>query len=284
MKKIFVLFIFLPFLLEAQIEMPPASPDVLWSHQLGFTKIDMSYSRPQMRGRKIFGALVPYNEIWRTGAGESTRITFSEDIYFGDVMVPKGKYSIYSIPNPKEWTIILNSDATLHGDFGYEQSKDLLRIKIKPIRTQEKVESFSLDLTDFGTDFSAILQLKWEDIVIKIPLKSTADEKIMAQIEETIITKKTDNPGLLLKGAQYYFSQGKDLNLALEWVRKADKLSPGVFSHIFLTTLILEKLKRYDEAVKSAEQAIELAKKLNKQEEVISLTDKIDAWKKIMDP
>ena len=237
-----------------------------------------------MRGRKIFGALVPYNEIWRTGAGESTRITFSEDIYFGDQKVPKGKYAIYSIPNPKEWTIILNSDATLHGDFGYEASKDVVRIKIKPIRTQEKVESFVLDLVDFNSDYSATLQLKWEDIIIKIPLKSIADDKIMAQIEETILTKKTENPGLLLKGAQYYFSQAKDLNLALEWVRKADKLSPGNFNHVFLTTMILEKLKRYEEAIKSAEQAVELAKKSNKQEDVTNLTDKIASWKKIIDP
>ena len=280
MKKLLNLLVLLPLSLMAQIDLPPASPDASWTHQLGFTQIEMSYSRPQMRGRKIFGSLVPYNQLWRTGAGESSRITFSEDIYFGGELVKKGKYAIYSIPSPREWTIILNNDATLHGDFGYDEAKDALRIKVKPVKSETKSESFTIDLVDFQTDYSASLRINWENTSVFIPVKSMADQKVMDQIQNTLVTQKSENAGLLHKGAQYYLAQKKDLNQALEWSLRSEALAPNVFNHMYLTTKILEELKRYQEAILSAEKVIALGKKTNKTEEVQILEEKVMEWKK----
>ncbi|MBK8698761.1 MAG: DUF2911 domain-containing protein [Saprospiraceae bacterium] len=279
MKTIIILISLLPAFLIAQIDLPPASPFASWTHQLGFTQIDLSYSRPHMRGRKIFGALVPYNVIWRTGAGESTRIKFSEDIQIGGQPIQKGQYALYSIPGPDEWTIILNADATLHGDFGYDEKKDILRFKVKPTNSPTTHESFTIELIDFKSDYSAVLQLRWENTIINIPIVSNADSKIMAQIQENLMAQKVENAGLLYKGAQYYFFNKKDLNQALLWSEKAQLLAVDNFNYILLTTKILEGLKRYPDAIQSAEKALELAKKKDMVDESLQLEQMIAEWK-----
>ncbi len=280
---IFILFL-IPSFLVAQIDLPPASPDASWVHQLGFTQIALSYSRPQMKGRKIFGALVPYDVLWRTGAGESTRIKFSEDIIFGGKPVKKGQYGLYSIPGKKEWTIILNEDATLHGDFGYDEKKDVLRIKVKPFKSAATQESFTIDLKGFKSDYSASLELKWENTTILVPIMSTANDKIMAQIQENLLVKKVENAGLLNKGAQYYFAHNKDLNQALEWSNKSEALAGDNFNFSLLTTNILGRLKRYPEAIKSAEKALELARKKDMTDDVKSLEAMIKEWSAFKSP
>ena len=279
MKPFIIISFFLPAFLMAQIDFPSASPDASWTHQLGFTQIDLSYSRPHMRSRKIFGALVPYNVLWRTGAGESTRIKFSEDINIGGQSVQKGQYALYSIPGPDEWTIILNADATLHGAFGYDEKKDVLRVKVKPTSSATTHESFNIDLTDFKSDYSAVLQLTWENTIVKVPLVSNADSRIMKEIQENLLQKEGENAGLLNKGAQYYYSQKKDLNRALLWSQKSEALSADNFYYAYLTTKILEELKRYTDAIKSAERAVEIGKKKGMAEEVEHLEEKISEWK-----
>jgi hypothetical protein len=278
MKTLIFILILLPSFLIAQIDLPPASPDASWTHQMGFTQIGLSYSRPQMRGRKIFGALVPYHVLWRTGAGESTRIKFSEDVVFGGKPVKKGQYGLYSIPGPDEWTIILNTDATLHGDFGYDEKKDVLRVKYKPTISPKTRESFTVELTDFQFDYSAVLRLSWENTIINIPVVSNADSRIMAQINDNLIQKTTENAALLNKGAQYYFSQKKDINQALVWSQKSESLVADNFNYTFLTTKVLEELNRYPEAIKSAEKAVALGKKTDMMEEVKYLEEKISEW------
>lgn len=276
---IFSLLLF-PSFLMAQIDIPPASPDASWNHQLGFTQISVSYSRPHMRNRKIFGALVPYDVLWRTGAGESTRIKFSEDIVFGGKPVKKGQYGLYSIPGKEEWTIILNEDATLHGDFGYDDKKDVLRVKVKPQKSVATHESFTIEMTEFKPDYSAVLELKWENTIINIPVVSSADSKVMAQIEENLMVQKVENAGLLYKGAQYYFLQNKDLNLALDWSKKAQSIDVENFNYVLLTTKILESQKRYPEAYKSAEKALELAKKKDMVDESLLMEQMLSEWNK----
>jgi Protein of unknown function (DUF2911) len=274
---IFIVFLF-PSLLSAQIDLPPASPDASWTHQLGFTQIDMSYSRPQMRGRKIFGSLVPYHVLWRTGAGESTRIKFSDDIKICGQSVMKGQYALYSIPGPDEWTIILNADATLHGDFGYDQKKDVLRVKVRPTISPKTQESFTVELTDFQADYSAVLRLSWENTIINIPVMTNADSRIMAQINDHLIQKSGGNAGLLNKGAQHYFSQKKDLNQALVWSQKSESIVSDNYNYTYLTTIILEDLKRYADAIHSAERALEIVRKKNMVEEAKHLEEKIAEW------
>lgn len=279
MQPFIIILLLSPAFMMAQIDFPTASPDASWTHQLGYTQIDMSYSRPQMRGRKIFGALVPYNLLWRTGAGESTRIKFNEDINIGGQSVMKGQYALYTIPGPDEWTIILNSDATLHGTFGYDEKKDVLRVKVKPNRSPTTHESFSIELTEFRSDYSAVLQLTWENTIVKVQISSNADSRIMSEIHENLIQKEGENARLLNKGAQYYYYQKKDLNNALLWSQKSESLTSDNFYYAYLTTMILEELKRYTDAIKSAERALEIGKKKGMAEEVEQLEEKISGWK-----
>jgi hypothetical protein len=135
MKKIALVLLFgICQTVSAQIELktPPPSPEAEWKQKVGFTDISITYERPLMRGRKIFGTLVPFDQIWRTGAGESTRIRFSDDIKFGSQTVKKGYYSLFTIPNPSEWTIILNTDTTSHGTSGYDEKKMYFVSKLSP--------------------------------------------------------------------------------------------------------------------------------------------------------
>ena len=279
MRIIQLYLLILPAYLSAQIDLPPASPDASWTHQLGFTKIELQYSRPHMRSRKIFGSLVPYGVLWRTGAGESTRITFSEDITLGGEHVKKGKYAIYSIPGPDEWIIILNTDATLHGDFGYDEKKDALRFKVKPLKSDAVYESFTIELLEFTPDHKATLEMKWENTVIKIPIDSHADSNIMRQIDLNLVKATSDNPALLYKAAQYYYTARKDLNQALKWVENAVALSKENFDYSLLNTKILVALNRYPEALSTAQRALELGKKANRAEDVWMLSKDIEEWK-----
>ena len=282
MKFLNIILLLFPVLLIGQIDLPSASPDASWTHQLGFTQINLSYSRPHMRGRKIFGALVPYNKLWRTGAGESTRIKFSEDISFGGQLVKKGNYALYTIPGQDEWIIILNEDATLHGDFGYDEKKDALRVVVKPVMSDQNYESFQIELTGFTPDYESILKLNWENTEIRITIVSQADDKIMAQIHEQLIANKSDIPSLLNRGAQYYYVHHKDLNQALEWSQNSEIMVSDNLNYSLLTTNLLESLKRYPEAVKSAEKALGLAIKKEKAEEVKRLENMIAEWNKLI--
>ncbi len=278
-KAIVVILVLLPGFLLAQIDMPPASPIANWTHQLGFSQIELHYSRPHRRGRKIFGKLVPYNVLWRTGAGESTRITFSEDIKFGSKWVKAGKYALYSIPGHDEWIVILNTDATLHGDIGYDDKKDALRIKVASQITKETYESFTIELVDFTPDYKASLELKWENTAIKIPICSNADSLIMDQIKENLIDATSTSPAISYRAALYYFTNNKDLSQALQWSQLAAKTDQENFNYIELYAKLLESLERYAEAITAGERALEIARASNSIEEIPFLEEKIKEWK-----
>ena len=160
----------------------------------------------------------------------------------------------------------------------------MLRIKVKPAKSITIQESFTIELTDFKPDYSASLELKWENTTIMVPIMSTADGKIMAQIQENLLVKKVENAGLLNKGAQYYFTQNKDLNQALEWSKKSEALAGDNFNFSLLTSHIFGRLKRYPEAIKSAEKALELARKKDMTDDVKNLEEKIQEWKKVKSP
>lgn len=285
MKKIAVIIFFLGicFISKAQIELktPPPSPEAEWKQKLGFTDISLKYEKPLMRGRKIFGELVPFGQIWRTGAGESTRIHFSEDIVFGGQAIKKGSYSLFTIPNQNEWTVILNTDTTGHGAFSYDEKKDLFRIKVNPETTARVYESFSISIDDIMPDYSANLYLNWENTQIKIPVKSNADAVVMNDINQKINVEKLEDAKFFNNAAQYYFTNKKDLKQALIWSKKSEEIADDNFNYANLTTRILEEQKDYIAAMKSAQKAIELGSKKNMKGAVANLQKKVDEWQKV---
>lgn len=284
MKKIAIILLMgICQLSIAQVELktPPPSPEAEWKQKVGFTDVSVKYERPLMRGRKIFGALVPFDQIWRTGAGESTRIRFSDDIKLGGQSVKKGYYSLFTIPNPSEWTIILNTDTTSHGAFSYDEKKDVFRIKVKPETTARVYESFSISLEDIMADYSANLYLNWENTQVKIPIQSNADAIVMNEINTKINIEKLEDAKFFNNAAQYYFANKKDLKQALVWSKKSEELVNDNYSYANLTTKILEEQKDYGAAITSAQKTIELASKKNMKAVVENWQKKVAEWQKI---
>ena len=280
----FVLLIFLfaggRGALFAQLSTPPPSPEAEWKQRLGFTFVSVTYERPLMRGRKIFGDLEPFGKVWRTGAGDCSTIKFSDDIDFGGQRVKKGKYSIFTIPDPTEWTVILNTDTTQHGAFNYDEKKDVLRIKIKPESVAKSQETFTIELTDIQKDYTGVLALTWENTTVRIPLKTYADEQIMADIQDKLLVKKIKNANLYYNAAGYYVSTGRDLKTALEWSQGAEEMDKENFYYVNQSTKILEKLNDYKGAVVSAKRAIEIGTKKGMKTTSANWQKKVDEWEK----
>jgi hypothetical protein len=228
MKTIFKTLLFLtivsssPLGLTAQeLKMPQASTAQTITQAFGLGSITINYSRPNTKGRKIFGGLEPYGSVWRTGANSATTITTTEAIQLEGKDLPAGTYGIFTIPGANEWTVIINKGAKQWGAYEYKAEEDLFRIAIKPIKLKDKIETFSIQLADVYPT-KAKLQLMWENTAININLTTDIDSKIMAGIEEAM--KGDKKP--YFAAAQYYFENGKDLSKALEWASAAEASDP----------------------------------------------------------
>lgn len=204
--------------LQAQgLKMPQASSAQTISQNFGLGKITLSYSRPNTKGRKIFGGMEPYGTVWRTGANSATIISFSEPVKFGGKEIPAGEYGLFTIPGTSEWTVILNKSAKQWGAYEYKEADDILRIKVKPAQLKEKVETFTIQFTEVYPT-KAKLQLLWENTAISVDLATDIDGTVMAGIDEAMKGEKKP----YFQAAQYYFENGKDLNKAMEWMNAAD--------------------------------------------------------------
>jgi hypothetical protein len=233
LSTIFLLLILAASAVEAQVVTPSASPAGSVSTSVGLVDIKIDYSRPRAKGRKIFGTdaavLVPYGQIWRTGANNGTVITFSDDVTVEGTAVPKGQYLLFTWPGATEWTVALYKDITLGGNTGgYDKAKEAANFKVKADKLTEKVETFTIQIGDISDDSkSAKIQLAWENTSVKFGVKADYDAKVMASIEAN--TKV--NPNNYFQAAVYYLENGKDLNQALTWINAAlkDTKNPNPF-------------------------------------------------------
>ncbi len=216
---------------QAQVVIPAPSPAATVSTVVGLTDVKVEYSRPKLKGRKIFGAgaefMHPYGQMWRTGANAGTVISFSDDVKLGGMDVPKGKYLILTIPNTPEWTVIFYKDVALGGNVdAYDQKNDQARVMAKAEALSQKVEAFTIEIADLSADSkSANLLLMWESTSVKVPITVDFDKKVMASIDAN--TKVS--PGNLYQAANYYLDNGKDLNKALEWITTAAAARPEAY-------------------------------------------------------
>lgn len=279
MKIITITFFCLIFVIiqsPAQLNLPNASPDGQFQQEVGFTDVQVKYSRPSAKGRTIIGGLVPFGELWRTGAHDATTIHFSDAVKLNGKFVPAGTYSLFTIPNPKEWTIILNKDTAMHGTSEYKQENDIIRFTATAERSSRFNETFTLEVNDIIKD-AASLYLIWENTQVKITLTTNAEEVVMAEINNRINVKKEDRPSLFYQSALYYFNNGKDLRQAYDWIQVANKkgLDPV---HLQLRAKIEAALGDYDGAIKNARTSSELAK-TKKLDQVITSNEKlIQEW------
>lgn len=263
---------------KVQIRITSASPAASFEQEVGSGKIKITYSRPLVRGRKIFGELVPFDKLWRTGASDCTVITTSEDISFGNNVLKAGSYSIFSIPSINEWTIIVNSDTTLHGETGYDEKKDIMRFKVPLEKSPNFYETFTIELNDINSKGEAFLKILWENTMVKIPVKSKEDDTIVALIDQHIIKGKTQDANLLFQAANYYYSTNRDYKQAIIWLLEAEKINPQNFYYPNLRQKLASENKDYTIAIEAAKRAISIADKEKMKKTIDSLNNKISDW------
>lgn len=230
MKKFFYLTLIANLLisisgLAQQLQMPQASPSARLTQKVGLTDVEVDYSRPSTKGRKIFGELVPYGEVWRTGANGATIISFSTEVMIGGKKVPAGAYALYSIPGKSSWTMILSKNTKLWGAIGYNPQEDLIRFEATPSKTSRMYDSFEISFNNL-TDSNADLSLKWEQTRVDFTIQTEVDPIVMADIKKQVIDTQSTNPALLYQAASYYFNSNKDLNQAYAWIQQSTDNDP----------------------------------------------------------
>jgi len=219
------------------LKIPAASSGQTIIQDLGLGKVTVVYSRPDAKGRKMLGGQEPYGQVWRTGANSATTITFTDDVTIEGNKVPAGTYGLFSIPDPKEWTIILSKTSKTWGAYTYKQEDDFLRFKVKAIALKEPVETFTIQFANvFPT--STDLHLMWEKTAFAFNIKTDVDARVMASIDEAMKAEKKP----YFAAAQYYYNNDKDMAKALEWISEVEKTnakSPAI--KVWKARILLKK-------------------------------------------
>jgi hypothetical protein len=244
---------------------PESSSTQTIIQDFGLGKITVTYSRPNVKGRKIFGGINPYGEVWRTGANAATVITFTENVIVEGNKVPAGTYSLFSIPDEKMWTIILNKTAKQWGAYSYKQADDLVRFKVKPVEVKEKRETLTMQFansTTKTTDFYIV----WDHTAVPIHMQTDDDAQITANIEKLMQGDIKKRP--YFNAIQYYYENDKDLNKAMTWVLEAEKLEPKGPWYKLWKARILLKMGKKSEAIATAQEGARLARESNDDEYV----------------
>lgn len=267
----------------SQTYFPELSPKGLIMQNVGQTTIEINYERPAARGRKVFGQLVPYNKLWRTGAGNCTKIKFNETVIIGGTKVNAGTFSLLTIPGPAEWTIIINSDTTLYGTSSYIQNKDLIRFAVKPEKTSRFYESLTIDLDVIPNN--AELYISWERTQIHFTIGTEIDKRITEYIAQTLLTNNSSDPDEYANAADYYFYLNKEPEKALILINNAISKKNELW-YFRLKIDILEKPGKYQDAIEVCKLAIEFINNNSdwdsrtKQQGIDEYNQRIEGFKK----
>lgn len=281
MKKLvlhYMVFCFLALMsqpLAAQISTPAPSPGSKLMQTVGLTDVTIEYSRPAVKDRKIFAAdgLVPYGEVWRTGANSATKITFSDDVKVGEHELKAGAYAILTKPNAASWQVMFFPYEGANW-VPYAEKEPAATLEAKTMKTGHKVENFSILIDNIGTD-GADLIFAWDNTAAAVPMKMNVDKRVMANIERVLAGP---SPNDYFAAASYYHQTGKDLNKALEWVQKANDTDQPRFWQVRLEALILADLNRKDDAIKAAKKSMELAEAAGNADYVRMNKKSIEEW------
>jgi hypothetical protein len=250
------------------IKTPQPSPTQTIKQDFGISTVELTYSRPGIKGRKVFGDLVPYGKVWRTGANSATRIKFSDDVMIGGQMLKAGEYALYTVPGEKEWEVIINKGSANWGT-DYKQEDDLFRVKVKSMKMDETVESFTMQFANVKPT-SMEIQIMWDKTAVALPVTTDIDKKIMAQIDNAM--NKDNRP--YFQSAMYYMETGKDLKQSLAWFDKAIEQNPAAFWIYHQKANALAKLGKKDEAKTTAQKSMDLARE-QKNDDYVELNRKL---------
>ncbi|MDR2122911.1 MAG: DUF2911 domain-containing protein [Flavobacteriaceae bacterium] len=286
MRKIIptIVFVFLSFWGEAQeIKTPAASLKSKAEQMVGLTDVEYVYSRPNKKGRVIFGGLVPYGQIWRTGANENTTIRFGDDVEIDGKTIPKGKYALYTIPQQDKWDIILYSDSENWGvPEKWDESKVVLR-STKPVKKlTDTIESFTIGINNLSAN-SAQLQFIWDQTLVEMKFNVPTQKLANASIEG-ILSNPNADANAYYASANYYLQSNGDMKKALNWINRAIDLKQGdpPYWYFRVKSQIQAKLGDLKGAIDSAEKSLEKAQKEGNKEYIKLNTEAIKEWKKVL--
>ena len=275
MKRVLVTLISLlfPVLAQAQVDLPRPSPKASLTQTVGLTQVKIDYNRPSVRGRQIWGALVPWGEVWRTGANEATRIEFSDDVTINGQKLAKGTYSFHTIPGENEWTLIFNSVADQWGSYSYDPAKDALRVKATPKKAPHSHESMLFAIPAVAND-SAEVHLAWENVVVPFTIGVDTNAKVLAGIRADLGWR---DPFLAAQWAFQNKVAGAD---AMRWIDQSVAVEE-TWQNLSLRARILADAGRYQDAVAAGEKAVKLAKAVTQNPpNTAALEKEIADWKK----
>jgi hypothetical protein len=246
---------FAPSPASAQLDLPRPSPSAKVSQVIGLTEVTVDYSSPAVKGRPIWGALVPYDQMWRTGANQATKITFSRDVLFGDKPVAAGTYSLFTIPSKGAWTVILNKNADQSGTArDYKAELDLVRFQVHPKPAPHR-ERLAFLFSDF-TDDKGTLDLEWDKLRVPMSIKVSTEKQALANIANAIDgTWRT-----YANAARYMAETKKDYDTALTYIDQSLGLKEDWFNLWIKATVVAGKGKVKD-AIAVGEKAYQLGKK-----------------------
>src|SRR5665213_516514 len=243
------------------VDLPAASPACTVKQRIGLTDIEVVYSRPGVKDRTVFGGIVPYGQVWRTGANNATKITFSTPVKLNGTDIPAGTYALFTIPGADEWTIIINKGAAQWGAFQYDEKADVTRFKVTPVQLAEQIETFMIEFNDIR-DESATLDLVWDHLVVPIKIDIELTSKLVPQIEAAMASPGKKSDGFYFQAATFYYNHDQDLHKALDWVNAGLADKPGIaFEILHLKAQILAKQGDKAGAIAAAKESNELAVK-----------------------
>ena len=234
---------------------PSLSPKGIITQTIGNTIVEIEYERPSVRKRKVFGGIVPWNKVWRTGAGHCTKISFNKNVIVGGQNIEAGKYSLFTIPNENEWIIIINKDTTLYGSYDYDFKKDVARFVTIPRTSNRFYETLNFDIEIIPNNGE--IYISWANIQVSFDVKTTTDEELDKRISNELLTRKNKVSKIYAGASEYLFYKGDNLENALKLADIAIELDRNNGWARNLKVKLYEKLKLYDNAIDEVNLAIE---------------------------
>ena len=252
------------------LKIPAPSPSQTIKQAFALSDVTVDYSRPGAKGRVVYGDVVPFGKVWRTGANGSTKFTFGDDVKIEGVELKAGTYALYSIPNKDSWDLMFYKDLNLNGNVNdYKAENEVIRVKVKPSQLPMFVETFTINFADVKSN-SLVVELIWENTRVAFNVTEEIDTKIMKNIETALAVDSRP----YIQAASYYYEADKDQKKALEWANKAIEQNPKAFWAVALKAKIQLKLNDKKGATESANKVIELAKEA-KNDDFVKIAEKI---------
>ena len=245
---------------EKKIEFQAASQHAMVKQRVGLTDVEIDYSRPNKNNRDIFGGLVPYGKLWRTGANAVTKIKFSRAVSLGGKEIPAGEYALFTIPTADEWTIIISKDAKVQTAADYKQENDAARITAKPEPIPDTIETFTIGLRDVK-GASATLNFVWDKTRVPVKLTTGDVEQVSKELDAVVSAGTPLDPRTAYQAAAFYYDNNKDMNQAAKWIDQALAKNPDAYFMHYKKAQIQAKLGNKKEATASAQKAIDILKK-----------------------